>query len=61
MCAIAWGNAWANLIQPFFTIPLLAVARLELRHILGYLIIAFIWTGIILSFGMLVLYKVILV
>ena len=56
--SIAWGNAWSNLIQPFFMIPLLAVARLELRQILGYLIIALIWTGIILSFGMLVLYRV---
>ena len=27
--AIAWGDAWTNLIQPFWAIPALAIAKLE--------------------------------
>ena len=32
----------SNLIQPFWAIPLLAVARLEFKHILGYELIFFV-------------------
>ena len=34
--AYAYGDMATNLIQPFWAIPLLAVARLEFRDILGY-------------------------
>jgi len=47
--AVAWGDAWTNLIQPFWTIPLLAVARLSLRDVMGYLIIAMLASGTVIS------------
>lgn len=52
--ACAWGDALTNLIQPFWALPLLAIARLGIRDIMGYCavvtIYAFIATQIILLF-----------
>jgi len=38
--AYAWGDMATDLIQPFWALPLLAVARLEFKDILGYLMLA---------------------
>lgn len=40
--AVAYGDQWTNLIQPFWTIPLLAIAGLTVRHILGYCFVVLI-------------------
>ena len=34
--AFAWGDAWTNQIQPFWALPLLGVAGLSARDIMGY-------------------------
>lgn len=34
--AIAWGDQWTNIIQPFCAIPLLAVTGLKLRQLYSY-------------------------
>jgi short-chain fatty acids transporter len=39
--AYAYGDMATNIIQPFWAIPLLSVARLEFRDILGYEILVF--------------------
>jgi short-chain fatty acids transporter len=39
--AYAYGDMATNIIQPFWAIPLLGVARLEFRDILGYEILVF--------------------
>jgi short-chain fatty acids transporter len=39
--AYAYGDMATNLIQPFWAIPLLSVARLDFRDILGYEILVF--------------------
>jgi len=39
--AYAYGDMATNLIQPFWAIPLLGVARLEFREILGYELVLF--------------------
>lgn len=39
--AYSYGDMATNLIQPFWAIPLLALARLEFKHILGYELIFF--------------------
>ena len=41
--AFTWGDGWTNQIQPFWALPLLGVAGLSARDIMGYLII---WLGI---------------
>ncbi len=33
---IAYGDQWTNMIQSFWTIPLLAIADLTVRDIMGY-------------------------
>lgn len=40
--AYAWGDMATDLIQPFWAIPLLAVARIEFKEVLGYLLLAFL-------------------
>lgn len=40
--AYAYGDMSTNLIQPFWAIPLLSVAKLEFKDILGYEVLAFI-------------------
>ena len=45
--AIAWGDAWTNLIQPFWALPALAIAGLGVRDIMGYCALALIFAGII--------------
>jgi short-chain fatty acids transporter len=39
--AYAWGDMATDLIQPFWALPLLTVARLEFKDILGFLLLAF--------------------
>lgn len=51
---IAWGDAWTNMIQPFWALPLLAVAKLNIKDIMGYTAVACLWAGVITSIGLLV-------
>jgi len=52
--AIAWGDAWTNLIQPFWALPALAIAKLSARDIMGYCLIDLLITGAIICAGLLV-------
>jgi short-chain fatty acids transporter len=36
--AFTWGDGWTNQIQPFWALPLLGVAGLSARDIMGYLV-----------------------
>ena len=47
--AYAYGDMSTNLIQPFWAIPLLSVAKLEFKDILGYEVLAFLLYSIISS------------
>ena len=51
--AIAWGDAWTNLIQPFWAIPALALAKLDAKDIMGFCLIDLLITGIIICSGLL--------
>jgi short-chain fatty acids transporter len=50
---IAWGDAWTNMIQPFWALPLLAIAGLKVRDIMGFCVIILFWSFIPISIGML--------
>ena len=52
--AIAWGDQWTNMIQPFWALPALGVAGLSARNIMGYLVIVTIFTGVVACAGFLV-------
>ncbi|MBI3184367.1 MAG: short-chain fatty acid transporter [Myxococcales bacterium] len=40
--AYAWGDMATDLIQPFWALPLLSVAKLEFKDILGFLLLTFL-------------------
>lgn len=52
---IAYGDQWTNMIQPFWALPLLGIAKLGVRDIMGYCVMTLIWSGIIMSLGLLFL------
>lgn len=37
--AIAWGDAWTNMVQPFWALPALGIAGLSAKDIMGYCVI----------------------
>lgn len=51
--AIAYGDQWTNMIQPFWALPVLAIARLGIRDIMGYTMIALLVSGVVFAGTML--------
>ena len=51
--AIAWGDQWTNMIQPFWALPALGIAGLSARNVMGYLVVILLYTGIIACLGFL--------
>ncbi|HET8567612.1 MAG TPA: TIGR00366 family protein [Candidatus Limnocylindria bacterium] len=47
--AYAWGDMATDLIQPFWAIPLLGIARLGFRDIMGFLLVMFLIYVVVLS------------
>ncbi|MFB9224389.1 short-chain fatty acid transporter [Paracoccus cavernae] len=53
--AVAWGDAWTNMLQPFWALPMLGIAGLKARDIMGYCVVVLLISGIIIGGGLLVL------
>lgn len=51
--AVAWGDAWTNMIQPFWALPLLAIAGLKVRDIMGFCLIILFYSFIPIAIGLL--------
>ena len=51
--AIAYGEEWMNMAQPFWALPALAIAGLGVRDIMGYCVTALIITMPIFVIGLL--------
>ncbi len=51
--AIAWGDAWTNMIQPFWALPALAIAGLGAKDVMGFCLMALLGSGVIISLGLL--------
>lgn len=51
--AVAWGDAWTNLLQPFWALPMLGIAGLKPRDIMGFCLIQLVIVGAIVSAVML--------
>ena len=51
---VAYGDQWTNMIQPFWALPVLAVAGLGIRDILGYTTIALLVSGVVFAGTMLI-------
>jgi len=53
--AIAWGDAWTNMIQPFWALPALGIAGLGAKDIMGYCLVVLLYSGVIISLGLMFL------
>lgn len=51
--AIAWGDAWTNMIQPFWALPALGIAGLSARDIMGFCLIDLLYSGLVISLAFL--------
>jgi short-chain fatty acids transporter len=51
---VAYGDQWTNMVQPFWTIPLLAIAGLHMRQIMGYTFVILIVTFFLFGGGILI-------
>jgi short-chain fatty acids transporter len=51
--AIAYGDQWTNMIQPFWALPVLAISGLKIRDILGYTLVTLIASGVVFAATML--------
>jgi len=50
--AIAYGEEWMNMAQPFWALPALAIAGLGVRDIMGYCVTALLFSAIIFIIGL---------
>lgn len=51
--AISWGDAWTNMIQPFWALPALGIAGLGARDIMGFCLIDLLYSGLVISLALL--------
>jgi short-chain fatty acids transporter len=51
--AVMLGNAWNDLVQPFWILPALALSKLKLKDIMGYTVIMMFWIGIVYTVAIL--------
>ncbi|UCZ54165.1 short-chain fatty acid transporter [Bacillus shivajii] len=51
--AVAWGDAWTNMIQPFWALPALAIAGLKARDIMGFCLFVLFLSSIVIGIGLL--------
>ncbi len=47
--SIAWGDAWTNLIQPFWALPALGIAGLKAKDIMGYCLVNLLAFGLVIG------------
>jgi short-chain fatty acids transporter len=52
--AVSYGDQWTNMIQPFWALPLLAIAGLKMRDILGYTTVTFLAAGVVFAATLLI-------
>jgi len=51
---VAYGDQWTNMIQPFWALPLLAMAKLRIRDVMGFTTVTLVISGIVFAVTMLV-------
>lgn len=53
--AFAMGDQWTNMIQPFWAIPVLGIAGLSIRDMMGYVAVLFVFSGLVFGIGTLLM------
>jgi len=51
--AIAYGDQWTNLVQPFWALPMLAIVGLKVREVLGFCLFFLLSLGTVFGGGIL--------
>lgn len=41
------GDAWNNMVQPFWILPILALSGLRLKDVMGYMVLIMLWLGVV--------------
>lgn len=49
--AIAWGDQWTNMVQPFWALPALGAAGLGAKDIMGYCVLTLLVMGVVAVIG----------
>lgn len=47
--AVAWGDAWTNMVQPFWALPILGIAGLAAKDIMGFCVVHLLVSGVVIS------------
>ncbi|HRO40745.1 MAG TPA: TIGR00366 family protein [Flavobacteriales bacterium] len=50
--AVAYGDQWTNMLQPFWALPVLAIAKLKMRDILGYTALTCLVSGVVMALAL---------
>ncbi|PSQ13289.1 short-chain fatty acid transporter [Halobacteriales archaeon QS_7_68_65] len=53
--AFMMGDQWSNMIQPFWALPALGIAGLSIRDMMGYVAVLFVFSGIVMGGGALLM------
>ncbi|HPX12082.1 MAG TPA: TIGR00366 family protein, partial [Syntrophales bacterium] len=53
--AVAYGDEWTNMLQPFWALALLGITRLKAREIVGYTMVVLVVSAIVFILGLLYL------
>lgn len=52
--AVAYGDQWTNMLQPFWALPILAIAGMKMRDILGYTTVTLVGSGVVMMGALLI-------
>jgi short-chain fatty acids transporter len=50
--AVAYGDEWTNMLQPFWALALLGITRLKAREIVGYTMVVLVASAIVFILGL---------
>lgn len=51
---VAYGDQWTNMVQPFWALPMLAIAKLRIRDVMGFTVVTLVVSGVIFAATMLI-------
>ena len=53
--SVAMGESVANMLQPFWALPILAIAGIPMRRVMGFMVITFVISFIVFGASLLLL------
>jgi short-chain fatty acids transporter len=53
--AVAMGESVANMLQPFWALPILAIAGIPMRRMMGFMVVTFCVAGVVFGLSLLIL------